>query len=265
VIRSFNWPATSVAKTQPAGDTRVHDTIVWISGATDGLGLGLARNVPYPEARIINLSRRRHPDYESVQFDLTEPSTWEVVRAHFVKELHSFKGKRVIFIHNAYMGGTQGYVGEVDPGPYQKAITANVVAPLVLGDAFVRACKPGYESGLVLITSAAARVPWEGDSIYCAAKAAAEHWVRVVRRERNRRDSGPWVVAVRPGFVDTPAVRAAIANPDADRWPLGPFVKRDFEAGKAFDIETAGRNIWGALPPDPGKSVLLFGEMVVEG
>jgi benzil reductase ((S)-benzoin forming) len=215
-------------------------------------------------ARIINLSRRRHPDYESVQFDLTKPSTWEAVRAHFVKELQSFKGKRAIFIHNAYMGGTQGYVGEVDPGPYQKAITANVVAPLVLGDAFVRACQPDYESGLVLITSAAARVPWEGDSIYCAAKAAAEHWVRVVRRERQRRAKGPWVVAVRPGFVDTPAVRAAIANPDPNRWPLGPFVKRDYEAGKAMDIDTAARNIWAALPPDPSQSVLLFGEMVVE-
>jgi len=243
----------------------VQETIVWISGATEGLGLGLARTVPYPGARIINLSRRQHPDYESVRIDLTEPSTWAAVSDHFARELASFKGKRAIFIHNAYMAGTQGYVGEMDPALYHKAITANVVAPLVLGDAFVRACRPDYESGLVLITSAAARVPWEGDSIYCAAKAAAEHWVRVVRRERKRRGMGPWVVAVRPGFVDTPAVRAAIANPDADRWPLGPFVKRDYEAGKAFDIETAGRNIWGALPPDPGKSVLLFGEMVVEG
>ena len=36
-------------------------TIVWISGATEGLGLGLAGTCPYPGARIINLSRRRHP------------------------------------------------------------------------------------------------------------------------------------------------------------------------------------------------------------
>jgi benzil reductase ((S)-benzoin forming) len=240
------------------------ETIIWISGATEGLGLGLARNVPYPGARIINLSRRQHPDYESVRFDLAQPSSWEAVRTHFARELASFSGKRAIFIHNAYMAGTQGYVGEVDPDFYQEGITANVVAPLMLGEAFVRACKSGYESGLVLITSAAARVPWEGDSIYCAAKAAAEHWVRVVRRERKRRGSGPWVVAVRPGFVDTPAVRAAIARPDSNRWPLGPFVKRDYEAGKAMDIDTAARNIWGKLPPDPDTSVLLFGEMVVE-
>jgi benzil reductase ((S)-benzoin forming) len=184
----------------------VHDTIIWISGATEGIGLGLARNQPYPNARIVNLSRRQHPDYETVRFDLAEPATWHAVAAHFRNELRDFKGTRAIFIHNAYMGGTQGFVGEVNQDLYHKAVTANVAAPLVLGDAFVRACRPGYESGLVMITSAAARVPWEGDAVYCAAKAAAEHWVRVVRRERKRRATGPWVVAIRPGFVDTPAV-----------------------------------------------------------
>jgi benzil reductase ((S)-benzoin forming) len=239
----------------------VHDTIVWISGATEGLGLGLARNVPYANARIINLSRRQHPDYETVRFDLAEPQTWGRVADYFLTELRDFKGTRAIFIHNAYMGASQGFVGEVNQELYREAVTANVAAPLVLGDAFVRACRPGYEAGLVMITSAAARVPWEGDAVYCAAKAAAEHWVRVVRRERKRRASGPWVVAIRPGFVDTPAVHRSI-NADPDQWPLAPFVKRDLEAGKAFDIDTAARNIWGALPPDPEKSVLLFGEMV---
>ena len=42
------------------------DTIVWISGATEGVGLGLARTVPYPGAHIINLSRRQHPKFEKI-------------------------------------------------------------------------------------------------------------------------------------------------------------------------------------------------------
>jgi benzil reductase ((S)-benzoin forming) len=242
-------------------DVAEHETIVWISGATEGIGLGLARNVPYPKARIINLSRRQHPDYESVRFDLADPSTWQRVSDHFARELESFKGKRAIFIHNAYMSGTEGFVGEVDPDLYRTDVFANVAAPLILGDAFIRACRPGYESGLVLMTSAGARVPWEGLPVYCAAKAAAEQWVRVVRLERKRRGTGPWVVAVRPGFVDTPAVRKAI-KVDPERYPLAVAVKRALEAGDAFDIDTAGRNIWGAIPPDPDKALLLFGEMV---
>jgi benzil reductase ((S)-benzoin forming) len=80
----------------------VSDTIVWISGATEGIGLGLAHTVPYTGARIINLSRRRHPEYESVQFDLTRPETYEAVRASFARELADFEGRRAIFFHNAY-------------------------------------------------------------------------------------------------------------------------------------------------------------------
>jgi benzil reductase ((S)-benzoin forming) len=37
------------------------DTLIWISGATAGVGAGLARSVPYLGARIINLSRHPFP------------------------------------------------------------------------------------------------------------------------------------------------------------------------------------------------------------
>ena len=33
------------------------DTIIWITGATEGIGLALAQNQPFAGARIINLSR----------------------------------------------------------------------------------------------------------------------------------------------------------------------------------------------------------------
>ena len=39
------------------------DTTIWITGATSGIGKALAQNVPYAGARIINLSRRKHPDF----------------------------------------------------------------------------------------------------------------------------------------------------------------------------------------------------------
>jgi len=51
----------------------VRDTIACISGATDGIGNVLAKTVPWPGARIINLSRRDHPDFENVRVDLTKP------------------------------------------------------------------------------------------------------------------------------------------------------------------------------------------------
>jgi len=236
------------------------DTIVWISGATEGLGAGFVQSCPYPDARVINLSRREHPELESVVFDLTEPSTWSTVTKHFAHELAQFQGERAVFVHNAFFPATTAFVGEIDPDVYRQDVLANVAAAMILGDGFVRAVRPGYESGLAMLSSAAAAVPFEGQAVYCGAKAGIEQWVRVVRRERQRRGTGPWVVAIRPGFVDTPGARAAAAM-DPHGYPIAPLVAAGLAAGEAMPPRVAAAEIWAALPPDAGTSVLKFGAM----
>ncbi len=111
-----------------------------------------------------------------------------------------------------------------------------------------------------MVTSAGARIPWEGRSAYCAAKAGIEQWVRVVRRERKMRGIGPWVVAVRPGFVDTPASRAD-ATYDPHDSPIGPRMAAAFASGQGIlTPDEAARDIWAELPDGgPQDSVLLFG------
>ena len=240
----------------------MYDTLVWISGATEGLGLGFSRTVPYENARIINLSRRQHPDLETVIFDLTRPETYAAVEDSFKKELSEFSGKRAIFIHNAYYPGKIGYVSEVDQEEYTRCVQANAAAPLILGDMFLRAVKPGYESGLVLLSSAAARHPFLGNANYCAAKAGVEMWVRVVKRELADRGRDTWVVAVRPGFVETPTTRFAAAQNDRD-YPVASQIAKQLETREnVMSPEEAGQEIWAALPPKNNESLLLFGTMV---
>ena len=234
------------------------DTIVWITGATQGLGSGLARTCPYEGAHVINLSRSPHPDLENVTFDLTRPDTWSSVRESLRGHLAGFTGSRAIFIHNAYYNSGTGFAGEVDEEQYYSAVMGNAVAPLILADWFLREVKPGYESGLVLISSAAARMPFEGNSVYGAAKAGVEQWVRVVRRERARRGTGPWVVAVRPGFVDSPSLRK-VASLDPHNYPISPAIREGIDNGETLTPDEAGRQIWAALPPAGNESVLLFG------
>jgi benzil reductase ((S)-benzoin forming) len=254
----------TLAKGVPRHTAMPPQSLVWISGATAGIGWGLARTVPYADARIINLSRRVHPDFETVQFDLTRPETYLAVQRHFETELRAFAGKRAIFFHNAYYPTVPGFVSEADPLEYAKSIQANGAAPLILGEMFLRAVQPGYESGLVLMSSAAARHPFEGNAAYCAAKAGVEMWVRVVRRELERRGRKTWVVAVRPGFVDTPTTRMNAEQP-ADTYPVGPQISRQFQTGESvLTPQSAGSQIWAALPPKANTSLLLFGEMVTE-
>jgi benzil reductase ((S)-benzoin forming) len=164
-----------------------HDTLIWISGATDGIGWGLARTVPTTTRASSTCRARQHPDLETIRFDLSQPETWDAVEESFKKELANFQGKRVIFIHNAFFRASPRFIGEGEPVNYREEIIGNGMAPQVLGDMFLRHVQPHYESGLVLMSSAAARSPFEGHAVYCAAKSGVEMWVRVVRRELKRR------------------------------------------------------------------------------
>jgi NAD(P)-dependent dehydrogenase (short-subunit alcohol dehydrogenase family) len=233
------------------------DTIIWITGATEGIGLALAQNQPFAGARIINLSRKRHPDYESVQFDLTDPSTWNDVRRHLEKELSAFKGKRAIFIQNGYWPDSHGVIDKVDSQTYQKGLYANVMAPLALGEMFVKACRPGYESGLVMMSAGAAACCLEGLSIYAPGKIAIEHWAQVVDTELNRAPGKPWVVAVRPGGVLTKTVRRMMEEKADPSMPNQAHIRNN--AMRRQSPDGAARHIWAALPPAPGTSLISFG------
>ena len=239
------------------GDSRSHsvssDTIVWITGATEGIGSGLARTVPWPGARVINLSRRQHPELESVQFDLIRPETYAAVEESFRRELADFRGQRAIFFHNAFYPGpgSFGFVSEVDQEDYARCIQANAVAPMVLGDMFLRAVQPHYESGLVLMSSAAARHPFIGSANYCAAKAGGRDVG--TRREAGAEGARPpktWLTAVRPGFVLSYGTRLSATIPgeglsrSGPRWPGRSRAEKD-----VLLPEEAGRDIWAALPP----------------
>jgi benzil reductase ((S)-benzoin forming) len=247
--------------------TESHDTIVWITGATSGIGEALARTCPWPNTKIISVSRRDHPDHETVRFDLTDMASWDAVGEHLDERLATFRGKQAIFIHNAlYYWGGRAFVGEGDLDDHRAEIIANVVAPLVLGDMFVRACGPavdaGVDVGLVQISSASARIAYPGLAIYGAAKASMEQWVRAVRKERAHRGKGPWVTAIRPGFVDTPAARREAELP-TDTHPGIAGIAEAVRTGNMLAADESAGLIWGALP-DAAKAnaVLLFGEPV---
>ena len=243
------------------------ENVVWITGATSGIGEGLARDCPWPDTKIFSVSRREHPDLETIPFELTDPRTWDDVMAHVGEVLSTFRGRRALFVHNAILPLGHSFVGEGDTEQYANEMTANVVAPLVLGDRFIRAAQPavaaGVDVGLVQMSSASARLAYPGMAVYCAAKASMEQWVRAVRAERELRGAGPWIVAIRPGFVDTPSNRRAAELP-LDRHPAVPGIVEAVRTGEhMLSTEECAANIWTALSAGaPEKPVLLFGEAV---
>jgi benzil reductase ((S)-benzoin forming) len=224
------------------------DTIVWISGASTGLGAALAATVPYEDAHVIDISRSGGgPADDHLPADLSDPSAWAAVEAHFRAQLGRFAGRRAVFVHNAGTLHPMGFAGEVDSDAYRANVLLNAAAPQVLGHAFLRAvAELDCELHLVMLTSGAARSPYAGWSSYCGGKAAVDQWVRCAGLEQQRRSPGCRVIAVAPGVLDTGMQRRIRDMDEADFPAVGKF--RDLhERGALIPPEDAARRIWSLL------------------
>jgi len=221
-------------------------SLVWISGASSGIGAALARTVPWEASRVIGVSRRPPPVGEHLEADLSDPSAWTAVGDSFRRELDGFGGERVVLVHAAGTLDPIGFAGEVDPSAYQANVLLNSAAPQVLGHLFLAAAQ-GWtgERQMVLLTSGAARSVYPGWSSYGAAKAGVDQWVRDVGAEQAIR-GGVRVLSVAPGTVATD-MQAMLRQTDERDFPSrAKFVDLHESGGLSDPDEVAGR-IWGLL------------------
>jgi benzil reductase ((S)-benzoin forming) len=237
--------------------------LIWISGASAGIGAALAVSTPYADARVIDLSRRGGV-VEHFAADLADPADWVRVEEHFAAELAGFDGERVIFVHNAGTVIPIGPAATVDAAAYAKAVLLNSAAPQVLGRAFLRSTAGlDCERHLVMLSSGAATKAYPGWSAYNAGKAAVEHWVRsvgleeaAVERESAGAVKGCRVIAVAPGVVDT-AMQGEIRAVDEQAFPAVERFRELKRSGGLITPEEAAAGLWAVIEAQyPTGSVL---------
>lgn len=229
------------------------DTLIWITGASSGLGAGLAATVPYDSVRVVSISRSPGPDgTEHVPADLSDPSSWLAVEAHFLARIAEFSGTRAILIHNAGTLDPIGFAGEVETAAYRSNVLLNAAAGQVLGHSFLKALgESGFNGAaqLVMVTSGAATTPYPGWSAYAAGKAALDHWVRTVGEEQRLRDTGVSVLAVAPGVVGTAMQEQIRATDEAD-FPNVEKFRSLHDEGELQNAEEAAAKVWSILGRD---------------
>jgi NAD(P)-dependent dehydrogenase (short-subunit alcohol dehydrogenase family) len=64
--------------------------LIWVTGASQGIGKALIHAVPWQQAKVIGVSRSPGPAPVHVAADLADPSGWDMLEASFNQELPGF-------------------------------------------------------------------------------------------------------------------------------------------------------------------------------
>jgi len=231
-------------------------TLVWISGASSGIGRALASTLPWEETQLIDISRRGSPDAEHVEADLADPRSWETVAQSFERKLAEWSGERAVFVHAAGVIEPIGFAGEVDTAAYSRNVILNSAAPQVLGHAFLAAAREvDARRQILILTSGAASSVYPGWSSYGAGKAAVDQWVRDVGAEQEIR-GGVEVIAVTPGTVDT-GMQEQIRETSEDDFPKRQKFVDLHQSGELEDPEQVAREMWALLDRDLENGAVL--------
>lgn len=232
--------------------------LIWISGASAGLGAALAATIPFENAELVDISRRGGtPGAQHVAVDLADPESWPLVDKDFRQRIEAGDPELVVFIHNAGTLTPLGSADRVDTGQYTRNVLLNSAAALVLGHSFLSALSGrSCEQHLIMVSSGAAQRPHEGEASYCAAKAGIDQWVRTVGLEQRRRSPGCRVISVSPGSVDTD-MQAELRASSPDEVPVSNRFREMDALGKLAKPENVARTIWSLLDRDLETGAVL--------
>ena len=192
--------------------------VVWITGASSGIGRELAVAFSRRGARTV-LSARRLEALEETRSRCGGSDDHRIVAADMedldgladcVDEAHRAFGRIDIAVLNAGLS-QRGKALETEPSVVRRVNTVNFLAPTTI----IRNLAPlMLEEGggrIVAVSSLTSRVATPYRSAYTASKAALETYLTILRREVL--DTGLEVTLALPGFVRTEISRHAL-GPD---------------------------------------------------
>ena len=188
---------------------------VLVTGATRGLGLGIAKALAASGFQVIAVARKEGDLLPAARAQLGKDAGALLFQpydlgdiegmAAFVKGLTREFGAFYGLVNNAALG-TAGMLTNMPDGAIDQLIKLNVTSPITLTKYLVRSMMTGPEANggggrVVNISSIVSKTGYSGLSVYSATKASLTGFTRSLARELG--PLGITVNAVEPGFVDT--------------------------------------------------------------
>jgi short-subunit dehydrogenase len=230
-----------------AGGREFAGKVVWITGASSGIGRELAVAFSRRGARTV-LSARRREALEETRRRCEGGDEHRIVTADMedidrlaerVEEAHGAFGRIDIAVMNAGLS-QRAKALETDPAVVRRVNTVNFIAPTTVIRHLAPLMIEGGGGRIVGVSSLSTRAATPYRSAYTASKAALETYLTILRREVL--DTGLEVTLALPGFVRTDISRHAL-GPDGNSHGL---LDKAQEHGMPAD-ECAARIIRGIL------------------
>ena len=186
-----------------------------VTGASRGLGLGLARQLLQRGHRVLTMQRCPNADLaaeaahleaviEQWSVDLTRPAEAAAQLNAWLRNLPRADIASLHLINNAALLVEPGPVSMAQAEAVTHAMRASLEAPMLLTAAFLAASADLTVPRKVLnISSGLGRFAMAGSAVYCAAKAGLDHFSRAVALEEAERLHGARIVSLAPGVIDT--------------------------------------------------------------
>jgi len=238
-------------------------TVAVVTGASRGLGLALASQLLASGATVITLARSSSPELDGIarkhgarlqplQADLSQPSSIETAAGLMSAALPS-DASHYLLVNNAGMVDPVSLSEDLfDAASIEQAFNLNVVAVMVLTAAFLRSAPAQADRRILNISSGAGRRPTAGWPVYCATKAALDHYTRVLATEH----PDVRAAALAPGVIDT-AMQERIRRSDRRHFPDLDRFRQLHEHGQLADPRTVAEKILRLVVSDAFGRELL--------
>jgi benzil reductase ((S)-benzoin forming) len=197
-----------------------------ITGGSRGLGYALCEQFKARDYKILEFSRSAPHEY-SVRIDLADPEKSRRTVANAIIPIDPSQLQELIVVSNA---GTLKPIGPTSDKPYSDLIgnmnTNFVSAILVLTEVIARFQAAACRKILVNISSGAALKGRAGWSLYCAAKAGMENFIRTLALEQQAQPQPFIPINIDPGVIDTEMQALIRETSPADFPDVELFVQR---------------------------------------
>ncbi len=240
---------------------------VIVTGASRGLGLGIATALSAAGYQVIAIARASTPALQEAMGAGAQPGRgalhfrpFDLLEIHKLPELVSGLRKEFgapyALVNNAGLG-TSGMLAMMREEQVESLVRLNTVSPILLTKAVVRAMMSEKAGRIVNMSSIVAATGYHGLSVYSATKAALIGFTRSLAREVG--PLGITVNAVAPGFVDT-EMTAEMEGGQREQVKRRSALRRmaevsDVAAAVEYLLSDGARNVTGTtLTVDAGNT-----------